>query len=60
MKGMEKMIICKHKNCSNLVAEEKKRCKYHQAIREENFKKLMAIGGSFVLGGIGLFRKIKR
>ncbi|NMB17967.1 MAG: hypothetical protein GX984_00725 [Erysipelothrix sp.] len=54
------MTICKHKDCSNQVTAGEKRCKYHQAIREENSKKLIALGGSLVLGGIGLIRKIKK
>ena len=54
------MAKCKKKNCPNQVEEGKKHCKYHQSRIEENTKNLVALGSAVLMGGIGLFKKIKK
>lgn len=51
------MTKCKNKNCPNQVEEGKKYCKYHQSKREDYGRKLLGLA---VMGGIGLFSKIKK
>ena len=54
------MAKCKKKNCPNQVEEGKKYCKFHQAKREDLGKKLLGLASAVVMGGIGLFKKIKK
>lgn len=49
---------CKKKNCNKEVEEGKKYCKFHQAKREDNAKKLIGLGTT--VGGIVLFKMIKK
>lgn len=54
------MAKCKKNNCSNQVEEGKRYCKFHQAKKEENAKNIVALGSVVLMGGIGLFKKIKK
>ena len=56
----QKMMKCKKKNCPNEVQKGQKYCRFHQAQREDFGKKLLGLAPAVLMGGIGLFKKIKK
>ncbi|MFW3626020.1 hypothetical protein [Aerococcus viridans] len=54
------MTKCKKKNCPNEVQKGQRYCRFHQAQREDFGKKLLGLAPAVLMGGIGLFKKIKK